>query len=57
MTELEQIAYDNGVACGFMVARGIGISPLPVEHEMFKYENWTDEMKSNAYRKTILSNV
>lgn len=23
MTELEQIAYDNGVACGFLVARGI----------------------------------
>ena len=23
MTDLEQIAYDNGVVCGFMVARGI----------------------------------
>ena len=46
MTDLEQIAYDNGVVCGFIVARGISISQLPIEHELFKYENWTEEMKA-----------
>lgn len=39
MTDLEQIAYDNGVVCGFMVARGIYKT---IAIEMLSY-NYSDD--------------